>query len=67
MAELPRNKENQEKVREICRQAGALQKITVAEFVEDAASMSILFSCGVDFVQGNFLQEPEKVMSYEFV
>jgi len=27
--------------------------------------MSILFSCGVNFVQGNFLQEPEKVMAYE--
>jgi diguanylate cyclase (GGDEF)-like protein/PAS domain S-box-containing protein len=67
MAELPRNKENQAKVKEICTQAAALEKITVAEFVEDAASMSILFSCGVDFVQGNFLQEPEKVMSYEFV
>jgi diguanylate cyclase (GGDEF)-like protein len=67
MAELPKNKENQEKVREICRQAQAQDKVTVAEFVEDAASMSILFSCGVDFVQGNFLQEPEKVMSYEFV
>ena len=67
MADLPKNKENQEKVREICRQAGALEKVTIAEFVEDAASMSILFSCGVDFVQGNFLQEPEKVMSYEFV
>ena len=41
-------------------------KQTVAEFVEDAASMSILWQCGVSFVQGNFLQEPEKVMSYEF-
>ena len=26
---------------------------------------SILFSCGVNFVQGNFLQEPEKVMAFE--
>jgi EAL domain-containing protein (putative c-di-GMP-specific phosphodiesterase class I) len=67
MAELPKNKESQEKVREICKQAQALKKVTIAEFVEDAASMSILFSCGVDFVQGNFLQEPEKVMTYEFV
>jgi len=66
MTELPKNKENQEKVKEICRQAQASGKVTVAEFVEDAASMSILFSCGVDFVQGNFLQEPEKVMAYEF-
>jgi diguanylate cyclase (GGDEF)-like protein/PAS domain S-box-containing protein len=65
MAELPRNKEHQEKIKELCDQAHHAGKLTVAEFVEDAASMSILFSCGVNFVQGNFLQEPEKVMAYE--
>jgi diguanylate cyclase (GGDEF)-like protein/PAS domain S-box-containing protein len=66
MVELPKNKESQDKVREICELAQRSNKLTVAEFVEDAASMSILFSCGVNFVQGNFLQEPEKVMAYEF-
>lgn len=65
MAELPKNKENQEKIKELCDQAHHAGKLTVAEFVEDAASMSILFTCGVNFVQGNFLQEPEKVMAYE--
>jgi diguanylate cyclase (GGDEF)-like protein/PAS domain S-box-containing protein len=65
MAELPKNKENQDKIKELCDQAHHAGKLTVAEFVEDAASMSILFSCGVNFVQGNFLQEPEKVMTYE--
>ena len=65
MAELPKHKENQEKLKELCDQAMHAGKLTVAEFVEDAASMSILFSCGVNFVQGNFLQEPEKVMQYE--
>ncbi len=63
MADLPKHKENQEKVREICNQAHQAGKLTVAEFVEDAASMSILFGCGVNFVQGNFLQEPEKILS----
>ncbi|AVP98092.1 diguanylate cyclase [Ahniella affigens] len=66
MAELPRNKDNQAKIREICDMARSIDKVTIAEFVEDAASMSILFSCGVNFVQGNFLQEPEKVMAYDF-
>ncbi|MEP7044873.1 MAG: EAL domain-containing protein [Dokdonella sp.] len=63
MAELPKHKENQEKIKDICEQAHHAGKLTVAEFVEDAASMSILFSCGVNFVQGNFLQEPEKIIS----
>ena len=66
MAELAKNKENQEKVRSIASEARNAGKVTVAEFVEDAGSMSILFSCGVNFVQGNFLQEPQRVMAYDF-
>jgi diguanylate cyclase (GGDEF)-like protein/PAS domain S-box-containing protein len=66
MADLAKNVEHQAKIREMCEQARAMARMTVAEFVEDAASMSILFSCGVNFVQGNFLAEPEKVMSYDF-
>ena len=66
MAELAKSKENQEKVRSIASEARNAGKITVAEFVEDAGSMSILFSCGVNFVQGNFLQEPQRVMAYDF-
>lgn len=66
MADLAKSAEHQAKIKDMCEQAHALGRMTVAEFVEDAASMSILFSCGVNFVQGNFLAEPEKVMSYEF-
>ncbi len=62
--DLPLHDENQLKVREICSQADAAGKHTIAEWVEDAASMTILFSAGVHFVQGNFLREPEKVMAY---
>ena len=63
MHELPRNKDNEAKIRALCAQMRNLDKLIIAEFVEDAASMSILFSCGVDFVQGNFLQEPELVVA----
>ena len=63
MSELTKNKENQDFIKQFCQQAHAAGKLTVAEFVEDAASMSILFTCGVNFVQGNFLSEPERVMS----
>ncbi|ULU24778.1 EAL domain-containing response regulator [Dyella terrae] len=61
MADLPQQAENQKKVVEICRQARELKKQTIAEWVEDAASTSLLFACGVDFVQGNFLQEPQRL------
>lgn len=66
MSDLAKNAEHQAKIKDMCEQARAMARMTVAEFVEDAASMSILFSCGVNFVQGNFLAEPEKVMSYDF-
>jgi diguanylate cyclase (GGDEF)-like protein/PAS domain S-box-containing protein len=62
MADLPQQQESQKKVAEICRQARELKKQTIAEWVEDAASTSLLFACGVDFVQGNFLQEPQRLM-----
>ena len=61
MADLPQQPESQKKVAEICRQARELKKQTIAEWVEDAASTSLLFACGVDFVQGNFLQEPQRL------
>jgi multidomain signaling protein FimX len=61
MADLPQQQESQRKVADICRQARELKKQTIAEWVEDAASTSLLFACGVDFVQGNFLQEPQRL------
>jgi diguanylate cyclase (GGDEF)-like protein/PAS domain S-box-containing protein len=62
MAELPQHPENQKKVAEICQQARELKRQTIAEWVEDATSTSLLFACGVDFVQGNFLQEPQRLV-----
>jgi multidomain signaling protein FimX len=59
MADLPQHPENQKKITEICQQAHEMKRMAVAEWVEDAASTSLLFACGVDFVQGNFLQEPQ--------
>ncbi|WP_049622445.1 GGDEF/EAL domain-containing response regulator [Frateuria defendens] len=61
MTQLPQHPENQKKVAEICQQARDMGRQTIAEWVEDAASTSLLFACGVDFVQGNFLQEPQKL------
>ena len=61
MADLAKSPENQKKVAEICRQASELKKLTIAEWVEDATSTSLLFAAGVDFVQGNFLQVPQRL------
>ena len=61
VADLPLHPENQRKITEICKQAHELKRTTIAEWVEDATSTSLLFACGVDFVQGNFLQEPQRL------
>ncbi|SEI42255.1 EAL domain-containing response regulator [Frateuria terrea] len=62
MNQLPQHPENQKKIGEICAQAHEMKRLTVAEWVEDATSTSLLFACGVDFVQGNFLQEPQRLL-----
>jgi len=67
MTDLPQHPENQKKIADICREGHASGKQTVAEWVEDAVSTSLLFACGVDFVQGNFLQEPAKVLAEEYM
>lgn len=59
------NPENQAKVKEIADKAHSAGKLAMAEFVEDAASMSILWQQGVNFVAGNFIKEPDTVMSME--
>ncbi|WP_426702531.1 EAL domain-containing protein [Rhodanobacter sp. Col0626] len=61
MAELPQHPDSQKKIAELCQQARELNRQTIAEWVEDATSTSLLFACGVDFVQGNFLQVPQRL------
>lgn len=66
ITELGKNAEIQKQVREIVSKAHAAGKQTVAEFVSDAATMSVLFSMGMDFVEGNFLAAPGPTMNYDF-
>jgi diguanylate cyclase (GGDEF)-like protein/PAS domain S-box-containing protein len=64
--DLAKNAESQAKVKEFVAAARQLSKTTIAEFVSDASSMTVLFSIGVDLVQGNFLAPPMAAMNYEF-
>jgi len=66
MTELGKNAENQKKVVEIARQAADAGKQTIAEFVQDAATMSVLFSSGVSLVEGHFLATAGPEMNYDF-
>ncbi len=64
--DLPRNADNQQRIQEIAAKAKELGIRTVAVFVQDAASMAILFSSGIDYVQGDFLAQAGPEMDYDF-
>lgn len=58
--------ENQEKLKEIAEEANSKDIKAIAAFVEDANSMAMLWQSSVAFIQGNFLQEPDKELKYNF-
>lgn len=59
--DLARNTDNQRRVRDIAQEAQARGKETIAEWVEDVNSVSLLFAAGISYVQGNFQHEPERL------
>ena len=64
--DLASNAEHQARVREIAGKARELGKQTIAEFVQDAGSMSILFGAGIEYAQGHFLGGVTPTMDYDF-
>lgn len=63
---LSSNQENQKAVKDIVKLAHDLGKRAIAEAVEDADSLMILWQCEVDFAQGHYIQEPIEDLSYDF-
>ena len=66
MENLSQNPENQESVRRITTTAHAENYVIIAPFVEDATTLTILWGMGVNYIQGNFLQEASETMGYDF-
>ena len=56
----------QAKVKQLVSTAHEKQLLTIAEFVQDANTLSALWSCGMDYIQGYFLQRPDGTMDYDF-
>ena len=52
----------QGKVRTLVEAAGNLGIATIAERVEDANTMAVLWQLGVQYLQGYFIQTPEEVV-----
>ncbi len=63
---LSTNTENQEAVQKIVEMVHELGKQTIAEAVEDANSLTILWSSEVDFAQGHYIQEPIEELEFDF-
>ncbi|MEM7018478.1 MAG: EAL domain-containing protein, partial [Pseudomonadota bacterium] len=63
---LSSNTENQGAVKNIIEMAHSHDKLAIAEAVEDANSLAVLFSCGADFAQGHYIHEPSENMDYDF-
>jgi multidomain signaling protein FimX len=66
MDDFADNPQSQETIRKITEQTSASGKFTIAQFVKDANSLSLLWGMGVNFIQGYFLQEPQAQMNYDF-
>lgn len=62
MHSLTEDTELQNKVRDIVKRANDLQILTIAERVENANTMAVLFQVGVHFMQGHYVHEPEVVL-----
>lgn len=60
------NAQNKEAVQNIISQAHELDKITICPGVADAGTLTVLWSLGTDFIQGEFLQEADRECNYDF-
>ena len=63
---LAGNEANQSRVKAIIELAKEHGKECIAECVDDAGSLAQLWQYSVDFIQGNFVQEPSKNLDYDF-
>jgi len=63
---LASDTDNQAMVKSILETAKSMNKQCIAEYVEDAHSLAVLWQSGIHFIQGNFLQEPSEALDYDF-
>jgi diguanylate cyclase (GGDEF)-like protein/PAS domain S-box-containing protein len=63
---LASDQELQDKLHEAHNKAKSFEISTVAMGVEDANSLAVLWTVGVNYIQGNFLQKPSETISYDF-
>ncbi|SCZ50037.1 EAL domain-containing response regulator [Thiohalomonas denitrificans] len=55
-----------ETILQITASAKETDKQVIAESVEDAQTLATIWSSGIDFIQGHFVQSPSSKMEYDF-
>ncbi|MBE2293615.1 MAG: EAL domain-containing protein [Phycisphaerales bacterium] len=63
---LAKSAEKQGQLRELVQELEVLGAAIIVGGVEDVKTMPILWSLGIDLIQGFFLQRPHREMSYDF-
>lgn len=58
--------EAQDKIRQITARAQRDGMVTIAEHIQDPATMSLLFGAGIDYVEGHFVGQAAPEMSFDF-
>ncbi len=66
VSNVARDSKLQNRLKELTSAAKEAQSRTVAEFVEDANTLAVLWGSGVDYIQGYFLQRPIRELNYDF-
>ncbi|MEN8106562.1 MAG: GGDEF domain-containing response regulator [Pseudomonadota bacterium] len=66
ISNLAEKKEHQEKVQEIVALVRKTGRQSIAEHVDSPSDLALLWQYEIDFIQGNFVQEPSKELGYNF-
>jgi diguanylate cyclase (GGDEF)-like protein len=66
MENLATSPENQAAIKQLTDKAHTMSKLTIAQRVDDANALSVLWGMGVNFIQGNFLCPPSETADYDF-
>ena len=63
---LATNQENQNSIRDITAEASSMEIQCIIPSVHDASVLTVIWSVGADFVQGDFLQAPSNELNFDF-
>jgi diguanylate cyclase (GGDEF)-like protein/PAS domain S-box-containing protein len=66
VSKLGSDNETHDRIKELTELAAAYNKKVIANAVEDPHTLATIYSTGIDYIQGYFLQEPTSTMEYDF-